>query len=70
MKLAADGSEIGRVPIPAQDKATDAQITIDDLDKVGAILLVAVNAGDDSVPFDPDKLFWEPHGYLVTLAQQ
>jgi hypothetical protein len=70
VKLANDGSEIGRLSIPAQDKATDAQITIDNLDGVGAILLVAVNAGDDSVPFDPDAAVWEPHAYLVTLAQQ
>jgi hypothetical protein len=70
VKLAADGSEIARMTIPAQDKATDAQITIDNLDGVGAVLLVAVNAGDDSVPFDPDALVWEPHGYLITLAQQ
>ncbi|MEO7110503.1 MAG: hypothetical protein ABI183_08710 [Polyangiaceae bacterium] len=70
VKLAADGSEIGRLTIPTQDKATDAQITIDNLDGVGAVLLVAVNAGDDSVLFDPDAAVWEPHGYLVTLAQQ
>lgn len=70
VKLAADGTEIGRLAIPAQDKAVDAQITLDNLDGVGAILLVGTNAGDDSVPFDPDAAVWEPHGYLVTLAQQ
>jgi hypothetical protein len=70
VKLAADGSELARVPVTAQDKATDAQITIDDLDQTAAILIVAVNAGDDSVPFDPDASVWEPHDYFVTVAQQ
>ena len=70
VKLDAHGALLGRVAIPGQDKGTDAQITLDNLDGVGAILLVAVNAGDDLVPLDPDAAVSEPHGYLVTVAQQ
>ncbi|MEO8878411.1 MAG: hypothetical protein ABI461_22665, partial [Polyangiaceae bacterium] len=70
IKLDAHGSQLGRVPIPAQDKGVSAQITLDNLDDTSAILLVVSNAGDDAVPFDPDMKAWEPHGYLVTVAAQ
>jgi hypothetical protein len=70
VKFDHSGMEIGRLAIPAQDKVASANITLDDLDAVDSILIVAVNVGDPAVPFDPDASAWEPHKYLLSLAQQ
>jgi hypothetical protein len=70
VKLDAQGRELGRVPIPTRERATEAQMTLVDLDAVDRILLVGVNAGDPSYRFDPDDEIWEPHAWLVTLASE
>jgi hypothetical protein len=69
VKLDADGRERGRVLIPAaNEKGTDAQITIVDLDDSDSVLVVGVNAGDPAFQVDPDDVVWEPHGWIVSLA--
>lgn len=70
VKLDAEGRELGRVPIPTRERATEVQMTLVDLDAVDRILLVGVNAGDPSYRFDPDDEIWEPHSWLVTLAAE
>lgn len=70
VKLDGRGRELGRVPIPAKERATEAQMTLVDLDGVDRILLVGVNAGDPAYAFDPDEVVWEPHGWLVTVAAE
>lgn len=70
VKLDAQGRELGRVAIPTRERATEAQMTLVDLDNVDRILLVGVNAGDPSYRFDPDDEIWEPHAWLVTLASE
>jgi hypothetical protein len=70
VKLDARGRELGRVPIPTRERATETQMTLVDLDNVDRILLVGVNAGDPSYRFDPDDEIWEPHAWLVTLAAE
>jgi hypothetical protein len=70
VKLDAQGRELGRVPIPTRERATEAQMTLVDLDGVDRIMLVGVNAGDPSYRFDPDDEIWEPHAWLVTLASE
>jgi hypothetical protein len=70
VKLDGRGRELGRVPIPAKERATEAQMTLVDLDGVDRILLVGVNAGDPAYAFDPDEAVWEPHGWLVTVAAE
>jgi len=70
VKLDARGHELGRIVIPAQERATDAQMTLVDLDAVDRILLVGANVGDPAYAFDPDERVWEPHGWLVTLAAE
>jgi len=70
VKLDARGRELGRVAIPTRERATEAQMTLVDLDGVDRIMLVGVNAGDPSYRFDPDDEVWEPHGWLVTLASE
>jgi predicted RecA/RadA family phage recombinase len=68
VKLDAAGRELGRVPIPTRERATEAQMTLVDLEGVDRVLLVGVNVGDPSYRFDPDDEVWEPHSWLVTLA--
>lgn len=70
VKLDAAGRELGRVPIPTRERATEAQMTLVDLDRVDRVLLVGVNAGDPAYAFDPDEVVWEPHGWLVTVAAE
>lgn len=70
VKLDASGAEIGRVPIPTTQRATEVQMTLADLDDVHSVMLVGVNAGDPAYRFDPDDEVWEPHGWLVTLAAE
>jgi hypothetical protein len=70
VKLDASGRELGRVVIPTTERATQAQMTLVDLDNVDRILLVGVNVGDPAYAFDPDDEVWEPHGWLVTVAPE
>jgi hypothetical protein len=70
VRLDARGRELGRVAIPTRERATEAQMTLVDLDDVDRVLLVGVNAGDPSYRFDPDDEVWEPHSWLVTLASE
>jgi hypothetical protein len=70
VKLDAGGRELGRVVIPTTERATQAQMTLVDLDGVDRIMLVGVNVGDPAYGFDPDDEVWEPHGWIVTLAEE
>lgn len=70
VKLDAAGRELGRVVIPTTERATQAQMTLVDLDRVDRVLLVGVNVGDPGYAFDPDDEVWEPHGWLVTIAEE
>lgn len=70
VKLDARGRELGRVVIPTTERATHAQMTLVDLDGVDRVMLVGVNVGDPAYAFDPDDEVWEPHGWLVTVAEE
>lgn len=70
VKLDREGHEIGRVPIAAKERATEAQMTLVDLDGVDRILLVGANVGDPAYAFDPDEASWEPHSWLLTVAAE
>lgn len=70
VKLDASGREIGRVVVPTTERATSAQMTLVELDGVDRVVLVGVNVGDPAYAFDPDDEVWEPHGWLVTLAEE
>ncbi len=69
VKLDASGRELGRVVIPTKERATEARMTLVDLDGVDRVMLVGVNVGDPGYTFDPDDEVFEPHGWLVTLAE-
>jgi hypothetical protein len=70
VKLDKNGGELGRNVIPTPERATQAQMTLVSLDAVDRILLVGVNVGDPAYRFDPDDEAWEPHGFIVTLAEE
>jgi hypothetical protein len=70
VKIDSGGRELGRVVVPSRERATEAQMTFVDLEGADRVLLVGVNAGDPAYRFDPDEEVWEPHGWLVTLAEQ
>lgn len=69
-KLDANGAVLGTLPIPAQHRATNAQLSIENFDGVDALLIFVVNEGDESVPFDPQDGVAEPHGYLLTVSPE
>jgi hypothetical protein len=56
--------------IGGQDKGTEAQGTLVDLDGTDAVVLVGVGLGDWTEPFDPEGAEWEPHGWLATIAAE
>jgi len=70
VKLDADGREMGRVVVPTRERATSAQMTLAALDGIDRVLLVGVNAGDPAYAFDPDDDVFEPHGWLLTIAEE
>jgi hypothetical protein len=69
VKLDASGRELGRVVVPTRERATATQMTLAALDGVDRILLVGVNTGDPAYAFDPDDDVFEPHGFLLTVAE-
>ena len=68
VRVDAEGHEISRVGVPAQDRGTEAQATLVDLDGTARVLVVGTNTGDPATHFDPDDYVWEPHGWIVSLA--
>ncbi|MDB4940767.1 MAG: hypothetical protein JWP97_301 [Labilithrix sp.] len=70
VRVDAQGHELGRVAVPTRQRATETQMTLVDLAGVDHVLLVGTNVGDPSYRFDPDDEAWEPHGWLVTLAEE
>jgi len=70
VKLDAAGHELGRLGVGSLKKATNASITVADLTGVDRVLIVAVNAGDPAVQFDPDDMEWQPHAIIVSIAAE
>ncbi len=70
VKIDKDGRELGRLPIASLKKATNAGLSVVDLTGVDRLLIVAVNAGDPGVQFDPDDLMWQPHALVVSIAPE
>jgi hypothetical protein len=70
LKLDPGGAALGSVLIASTPRATSAQATITELDGTDSVLVVAMNAGDESRPYDPDDGAFEPHAYLLTLASE
>jgi len=69
-KLDASGRALAEIPIVSLDRGTHASMTIDGLDGVDRVLVVAENVGSTDHAFDPHQGEWEPHGWLLTLEGQ
>ena len=70
VKLDANGTELGHLPVPTTDRATTAQMSLVELGAAATVLVVGTNCGDAAYPFDPDDEVWEPHGWLLTVASE
>lgn len=70
VKLDAAGHAIAQWEAKAQPKATEAHLQIVDTQGATAFVIVAANVGNWTSPFDPDEGPWEPHGWLLTIAQE
>jgi len=68
VRVGKAGNELGRIDLRAQDRATNAQATVVDLREATRIIIVGVNGGDFSHPYDPDDEITEPHNWLVTVG--
>ena len=66
----AEGRELRRLVVPAQDRGTEAQMSLEVPDPAARVLIVGTNAGDPLIPFDPDDYQWEPHGWVVSIASE
>ena len=70
VKLDAGGHAVAHWEAKAQPKATEAHLQIVDTQGAAAFVVVAANVGNWTSPFDPDEGPWEPHGWLLTIAQE
>jgi hypothetical protein len=66
--LDGEGKELRRVVVPEQNRGTEAQMSLADLEGAARVLVVGSNAGEPLIPFDPDDRVWEPHGWVVSLV--
>lgn len=71
VKVAADGRELSRVHAAFQERGTQVEQTLVELEGAAGILVVGVNLGgvDLKHPFDPDVAPFEPHVATVYLAR-
>jgi hypothetical protein len=70
VKLDATGHAIAQWEAKAQPKATETHLQIVDTSGAASFVIVAANVGNWTAPFDPDEGPWEPHGWLLTVAQE
>jgi len=70
VKLDAAGHALAHWEAKAQPKATEAHLQVVDTQGAAAFVVVAANVGNWTSPFDPDEGPWEPHGWLLTIAQE
>ena len=70
VKLDANGNAIAHMRVPAQHRATNVQMTIENFDGVDSVLFVVVNLGDEYAPFHPTDPVSEPHSYLLTVSSE
>ncbi|MFO0677771.1 MAG: hypothetical protein U0169_14640 [Polyangiaceae bacterium] len=70
VKVDAEGRKRAAIPVAAYDKATESQATITELGGTAFVYVVGVEVGEPFVPIDPDDGAWEPHAYLLTLAEE
>jgi hypothetical protein len=70
VKLDAHGAALAQWEAKAAPKATEAHVQIVDTDGAASFVIVGANVGYWLTPFDPDESPWEPHGWLLTVAEE
>jgi hypothetical protein len=79
VKVDREGKVRAELPITSLERGTEAQKSIVGLEGVSELVVVGVNLGEPRQPFDPDdgprreaqeQVVWEPHGWLLTVAQE
>lgn len=70
VKIDAKGAATSVLPVTGLDRATEAELTVTNLDDTATVLVVGVGVGDAARPFDPDDEIWEPHGCLLQLQAE
>jgi hypothetical protein len=70
LKLDANGKVVDELPIPSTERATQAVMTVENLDGVDRVVVIGLGLGSTETPFDPDDGVWEPHGWLLTVASE
>jgi hypothetical protein len=70
VRVGNDGTEVSRVLVTAQQRASSAEKNLDALEGLAGVVVVGVNVGDLALddPFDPDHAPYEPHSYVLTVA--
>lgn len=58
---------LSELSVISTERATTASMTVEQLDGVDNILIVAQNLGSTEHAFNPHQDGWEPHGWLLTL---
>jgi hypothetical protein len=71
VRIGADGAELGRVAIPFQERAHEAEGRMVELGAAAALLVIGTHLErvDPAHPFDPDVAPFEPHSATVYLAK-
>jgi hypothetical protein len=70
LKRDAAETTLSELVVTSTEHGTAASMTIEQLDGVDHILIVAQNLGSTEHPFNPDQGEWESHGWLLTLEGQ
>ena len=70
VKLDENFRERARISVGTPERATEAQMSLANLDDTAQILLVGVNLGDPKFPYDPDEIVAEPHAWLLSLQAE
>jgi hypothetical protein len=71
VRMGPHGEELGRVPVPFEERGTSTEATIGHLGGTAAILAIGTNLETVELahPFDPDVAPFEPHGVTVYFAK-
>ena len=71
VRIAEDGSELSRVDVPFQERATEVEARITELQGARAVAIVGTYLDEVSLahPFDPDVTPFEPNGVTVYLVR-
>ncbi len=70
VKRDAADRTLAELPVTSTDHGTAASLTVEELEGVDSLLIIAQNLGSTEHPFSPNQGEWEPHGWLLTVEAQ